>query len=272
MSSPAGQPRQAPDEPWSTKGLISWHSFYVTSSLVPSLCLSYTSAQSYQRFCRLHNFPTELTADMLSFFLTYQSHSLHPKTLSSYLSGICNQLEVFHPQIRTLWQSPIVHRTLTGIHHVHGTSTRHKPPLLPSDLHVAIDQFGSSKDYDDTLFLTQLLVGFNQLLRLAKLCGPDNPQLFDVCRSMRHFDIVVAPDHLQLLLPGHKANKFFAGSHLLIPRHSDPVCPFPYVLTYLHRRGQLFPWRPELWICQDGSAPTCSWFQRRLRVLFDDGI
>ena len=273
MSSSASRPRRAPEEPWSTEALILWRSYYVTSSLAPSSRLSYTSAlQSYHRFCQLHDFPTKPLADTLSFLLTYRSHSLRPQTLSSYLSGICNQLEAFYPQVRALRQSPIVRHTLAGIHRVHSTSAHRKRPLLPADLQVAIDHFGSSPDYDDALFLAQLLVGFDQLLRLAELCCPDNPQLFDVRRSMRRFDVTVGPEHLQLLLPGNKTDKFFAGSQLLLQRWSDPICPVPYLLTYLRLRDQRFPWRPELWIRQDGSSPCRSWFHRQLRTLFDDGI
>ena len=113
-------------------------------------------------------FSTEPTADTLSFFLTYRSHSLHPQTLSSYLSGICTQLEVFYPQVRTLRQSPIVWRTLAGIHRVHGASVMRKRPLLPSDLLSVIERLGSSSNFDNQLFLSQLLVGFNQLLCLPK--------------------------------------------------------------------------------------------------------
>ena len=273
MSSSDRRPRHEPEVPWSTDALISWRSYYVTSSLAPSSRLSYTSAlQSYHRFCRLHQFPTEPTADSLSFYLTYCSHSLRPRTLSSYLSGICSQLEAFYPQVRSLRQSPIVRRTLAGIHRIHGTAARRKRPLLVSDLTLVIDRFGSSLDFDDVLFVAQLLVGFNQLLRLAELCIPDNPQLFDVRLFMKRFQVDVGSDVIHLLLPGHKADKFFAGSHLLLQRVSSPISPFPFFLRYLDLRDRRFPWRPELWLRADGSLPKRSWFQSRLRELFDDGI
>ena len=228
MSPSDCRPRHAPEVPWSTDELVSWRSFYITSSLVPSSHLAYTSAlQSYHQFCQLHHFPTEPMADTLSFFLTYRSHTLRPQTLSSYLSGICSQLEAFYPQVRALRQTAIVRRTLAGIHRVHGVAAVRKCPLLPSDLQCAIDRFGASSDYDDVLFLTQLLVGFNQLLRLAELCIPDNPQLFDVRLSMKHFTVRLGPDFIQLLLPGHKADRFFAGSHLLLQNQPLPISCLP---------------------------------------------
>ena len=231
MSSYASRPRRKPEVPWLTEALVSWCSYYITSSLVPSSRLAYTSAlQSYHRFCHAHQFPPEPTADTLSFFLTYQGHSLRPQTLSSYLSGICNQLEIVYPQVRTLQQSLIVKRTLTGIHRVHGVAVKRKRPLLPSDLQFVIDRLGSSSDHDDLLFVSQILIGFNQLLHLAELCISDNPQLFDVRLFMRRFDVSIQPDFVHLLLPGHKADKFFAGSHLLLQPSPSPIAPIPFFL------------------------------------------
>ena len=155
---------------------MTWRSYYIASSLAPSTCLAYTSAlQSYHSFCHLHNFPLDPTVNILGFFLTFCSLNLRPQTLSSYLSGICSQLEIFYPQICELCRLLIVCRTLAGIHCVHGTATKRKRPLLPTNLDLLLNAYSSSPHHDNLLFLTQVLVGFNQLLRLAELCAPNDP-------------------------------------------------------------------------------------------------
>ena len=68
------QPRDLPEVPWSLATLITWCSYYISSSLAPSTCLVYTSAlKSYHCFCQAHDFPLKPTTDSLSFFLTYCS-------------------------------------------------------------------------------------------------------------------------------------------------------------------------------------------------------
>ena len=131
MSDHSSQPGKPPDTPWSHDSLVAWCSYYVVSSLAPASQLAYTSAlKSYHEFCHLHQLSPEPAVDSLSFFLTYRSLQLRPQTLSSYLSGICNQLEVFYPQVRELRRAPIVRHTLAGIHRVHGTNARCFPPTF----------------------------------------------------------------------------------------------------------------------------------------------
>ena len=149
---------------------------------------------------------------------------------------------------------------------------KRKCPLLPSDLQLVIDCMGSSPAHDDILFIAQHLIEFNQLLQLAELCLPDNSQLFDMRLSMKRFDVRIQPDFVHLLLPGHKADKFFAGLHLLLQLPELPIGPIPFFLCYLTLRDHSFPWRPKLWIRADGSSPTHSWFQSCLHTIFDDGM
>ena len=51
-----------------------------------------------------------------------------------------------------------------------------------------VNLLGSSSDYNDLLFLAQVTVGFDQLLCLAELCIPNDPQLYDPRKSMKHFE------------------------------------------------------------------------------------
>lgn len=273
MSSLHLPPRPSHDSPWTRDQLESWRSFYVNSSLAPSSRLSYSSAvRSYHRFCQDHQFPPEPSVDSLSFYLAYRSHSVCPQTLSTYLSAICNQLELEYPFIRELRQHPLVKHTVLGVHRVHAAPSRRKLPLMLTDLQRMVQRYAVSTVFDDQLFLAQLLTGFHQLLRLAELCVPDNPALFDVRKPMKRFEVRISPASIRLLLPAHKSDQFFSGSQLYLFSDAAETCPYPALLRYLHLRDQQLPWSPYLWLRDDGSHPTRSWFVRRLREHFDPAV
>jgi hypothetical protein len=62
----------------------------------------------------MHTIPVDPTPETLSFYVAYQSSFINPKSVDSYLSGICNQLETFYPDIWKNRSSTIVSRTLAG--------------------------------------------------------------------------------------------------------------------------------------------------------------
>jgi hypothetical protein len=69
----------------------------------------------------------------------------------------------------------------------------------------------------------------------------------------------------QFTLPGHKADRLFEGSQILIQSTDfgdDAWHPFR---CYLTLRDHLFPFRAELWLKKNGTIPTQGWFLHRLR-------
>ena len=195
-----------------------------------------SALKSYHDFCHAHGFPIEPTADTLSFFLTYRSLILCPQTLSSYLSGICDQLEVFYPRVCKLCRLPVVGHTLAGIHCVHSVHIHCKRPLVPADLQLLISEHGATLDHNDLLFLLQVLVGFNQLLQLTELCSPDDDCLYNVCKYMKRYSLIIDADTVHILLPTHKADKIFSRLHLLIRRDTSPIFPLPSSVPHPPRR------------------------------------
>lgn len=270
---PSKRPLLARMPVWSPTRLQDQRAFLLQSGIAPSSRLSYSSAlRSYQEFCLLQGFPEEPTADTLSLYLAFKSPSVKPQTLSTYLSAICSELESYYPAVRDARRSYLVRKTLAGAYRVYGTPTHRKDPLLPSHLTHLISLYHSSSVFDDLLFLTLILVGFDQLLRLAELCSPDDDRLFDSRKIMKRFDVSISLHTIRLLLPGHKADKFFTGSTLLICNSNTSISPFPFLLRYIRQRDALFPWLPALWLRSTGSPPTRSWFLRRLRQHFPSSI
>jgi hypothetical protein len=144
-------------------------------SIDQSTSTSYSSAlNSYLTFCKLHGLPT---AQTLSYYTTFQSFHINPKSIDLYLSRICNQLEPYFPDVCLNRKTTLVNQTLAGTKCYHGTPTKRKRPLTVTNLLTVADNLAQSTIHDDLLFNTQLNTGFTGLLRLSELTWPDRVSL-----------------------------------------------------------------------------------------------
>jgi hypothetical protein len=108
-------PRQPHREVWPRDRLARERAIALGQAIDQSTLKTYNSALiSYLTFVQTHDFPVEPTPDTLSFFTVYMCHHINPKSVSSYLSGICQQLGPFFPGVRKARRSPLVERTLKG--------------------------------------------------------------------------------------------------------------------------------------------------------------
>src|SRR5271168_4443810 len=82
--------------------------------------------------CKDHPYnqlPVDPSPDTLSFYIVFLSSHINPKSVNSYLSGICRQLEPFFPEVRQNRKSVLVTRTMSGCLHRFGTPVQRKAPL-----------------------------------------------------------------------------------------------------------------------------------------------
>ena len=94
--------RQPAQQAWTLDRLIHERSILLGMAIDNSTANMYTSAtNSYLTFCKLHNIPTDPTSETLSYYITFQSSHINPKSVESYLSGICSNLKPFFADIRT---------------------------------------------------------------------------------------------------------------------------------------------------------------------------
>jgi hypothetical protein len=269
----ARSPRQPVREAWTLERLVHERAVALGCAIEQSSAATYTSAlQSYLSFCALHNFPPEPTPDTLSFFVVYMSHHIKPQSVESYLSGICNQLEPFHPSVRAIRRHPLVTKTLAGCKKIRAVGVSRKRPITRAELGDVAATYGSSMSHDDVLFVAILLAGFHGLLRLGELVWPDRKSLQDYRKVITRRRVLTSPASVSFHLPGHKADRFFEGNQVILQSTltaDDPVKPF---LSYLQARDLRFPYNPELWLRADGSIPTRSWFMLRLRRHFASDV
>lgn len=105
--------RQPHREAWSMERLLTERSISLGLALDRSTSRAYASAlNSYLEFCSLHSLDPEPTPDTLSFYITFMSHHIQPRSVRAYLSGIVSHLEAFYPNVKQNRETRLVTRTL----------------------------------------------------------------------------------------------------------------------------------------------------------------
>ncbi|RDB27517.1 hypothetical protein Hypma_003769 [Hypsizygus marmoreus] len=263
--------RQPSRLPWSRERLEHERSIALGAVLEASSHASYNSAlQSYLTFCQAHHFPIDPTPDTLSFYIVYMCHHIKPKSVSSYLSGICNQLEPIYPEVRIHRKHRLVTNTLRGCTKLRAIPTTRKRPITREELVHITSQYPPSASHDDKLFIAILLTGFHGLMRLGELAWPDKLSLRDYRKVSRCNTVNISDNTFSFLLPSHKADHTFEGNQILLHSTNTGDDPLHAFTSYLTSRDTSFPLNPELWLCADGSIPTRNWFLRRLRTHLPD--
>jgi hypothetical protein len=258
--------RQPARLPWTMERLIYERSILLGMAIDNTTALTYSSAaNSYLTFCKLHQLPVEPTPETLSYYITFQSTHINPKSVESYLSGICSSLEPFFPDIRSNRATALVKRTLKGARRRHGRPTIRKSPLTTTHLCTIADSLHESLDHDDMLFLCMINTGFTGLLRLGEMAVSDSPSLRDSRKVVSRNSLSWIDNEYEFLLPAHKADTTFEGNRVHIARIINAPDPQPFMTRYVASRDRVFPLHPQLWLRSSGTVPTRSWFLRRLR-------
>jgi len=257
--------RQPARLPWTPERLIYERSILLGMAIDSTTAHTYSSAtNSYLTFCKLHTLPIDPTPETLSYYVTFQSAHINPKSVESYLSGICNNLEPFFPDIRPNRATALVKRTLKGARRRHGRATVRKSPLTTTHLCTIANALHGSRDHDDMLFLSMINTGFAGLLRLGEMAVSDSPKLRDSRKVTLRTSLTWVGTEYEFLLPAHKADTTFEGNRVHIAPIINAPDPYPIMARYTVSRDHLFPLHPQLWLRANGSMPTRSWFLSRL--------
>ena len=261
--------RQPKRDAWTMERLINERSICLGYSLDTSSFGTYTSAlNSYLTFCNLHDLPVDPTPDTLSFYVVFLSTHIKPDSVNSYLSGICQQLEPFFPDVRHNHKTMLVSRTMTGCMRRFGTPVKRKTPLSRANLLLILDSMVSEPSHDDLLFAALILTGFHGLMRLGELVFPDKKKLQNYRKIFLRHSVSILPEQYSFFLPSHKGDRFFEGNTIIIQKLNTPTDPYNPFLAYLRSRDTKFPIHPELWLTSRGTVPTRYWFMSCLRRFF----
>ena len=197
--------RQPHWEPWTLERLNYERSILLGMSIDQSTSTSYSSAlNSYLTFCTLHSLPIKPTPQTLSYYTTFQSFHINPKSVNLSLSGICNQLEPYFPNVCLNRKTALVNWALVSAKRYHGTPTKQKTPLTVSNLLTVMDDLTQSTIHDDLLFNAQLNTGFTGLLHLGELTWPDWVSLRNYKKVTMRFSMEWPQTHI---LSGYQPTK-----------------------------------------------------------------
>ena len=266
--------RQPVRAAWSRDRLLRERSIALGLAIDTSTLNCYGSAlNSYLSFVRLHNLPVEPTPDTLSFFIVFMSHHIEPRSVSSYLSGICQQLEPYFEHVRRSRHSPLVERTMKGCLRLFSSPTVRKRALTLSDLILVLSALAHSTAHDDLLFKAILLTGFFALMRLGELTFPNTRKLRNWRKVTKRSSVIVSADQYEFHLPSHKADQFFEGNRIIVKQEQyEDIDPLLCFIEYLSSRDRAFPLSSPLWLTSKGTVPTRDFFISRLNRFFDNDI
>ena len=209
----------------------------------------------------MHDFPTDPTPDTLSFYITYMSHYIKPDTVDKGVSRICRELEPYFPNVHLNRKSPLVQLTMEGCQRLYGQ----RRALTTKDLEAVLSLHQTAPSHDDLLFCAMLLTGFFGLMRVGELTDSDTRNLRDPCKRIKRTSVEITENTYSFFLPGHKGDRFFSGNTITMPKNDEVHDPHDHFLRYLRSRDERFMLLSPLWVREDGSTPTRSWFTGRLR-------
>jgi hypothetical protein len=153
-----------------------------------------------------------------------------------------------------------------------GTPTLRKHALSIKDINKVTNFYNNTSSHNNKLFVAMLLTGFFGLLRLGELCFPDDSSLHNWKKVICHKTVYISTSQYEFLLPGHKADQFFEGNHIIISAEGYQQHPLHHFHLYLESHDHLHPVTSALWLTEDGLVPTRSFFIKHLRLFFDSSI
>ena len=173
--------------------------------------------------------------------------------------------------MKQLRKHSLVTRTLAGCKKMLNTAPTRKSALAPHHLFLLLEHFPPDS-HDNRLFRALLLSGFFALHRLGELVWPDDVDLRSWRKVIPRSSMSLQEHAYSYVLPGHKADRLFHGSQVVVDDTFAPqgLSPTGVLREYLCSRDALFLLQPALWLTATGSVPARRWFLSRLRSVIAD--
>lgn len=264
--------RQPLRQAWSQERLQLERALNFSKAHEPGTLLNYASAaRSFVAFCDMHALPVVPNSDTLSLYATFMSAHIEPRSVNSYLSNIVGYLSPFFPNAREERNSLLVSQTMAGCFKRFSNPVKQKRPLTEDDLLLVLISCNNS--FDDQLFAALTMVGFRNLHRLGELVWPDELVKRSHRKLIKRSSVArLNSELLSYHLPYNKADKTYQGHVCMLQALPSPACPVKALNSYIAARDARFPYNPELFLREDGTVPTRSWYMARLRRIFGTDV
>jgi hypothetical protein len=160
------------------------------------------------------------------------SHYIEPRSVNSYLSGICNQLETYFPDIWTYRKSALVKQSLKDFKRLFSQPVHRVSALSIEDIDRTRCRYVSIPFSQQSIISCRPRRRFfwtpspGRTYRPRRPSSSFNPQIYNL-RVRRP---------LYVTLRSHKADPFFEGSIVHIAARDDTVDTLAVLSAYLHSR------------------------------------
>ena len=224
-----------------------------------------TGARDYIHFCLRHHIPLDPTPQTLARYIAYTSLAIAsgPK----YLTGARHFLHDLYPSFDVNRSSPLVQATIRGSKKVRANPVRRKQPIRIDHLSAFVNAAHRTHNYDDLLFATIMSCCFYGCHRSGELVLKSKKEVDwrkIIKRSSLHFSL----GYVGYRLPYHKSDPFYCGTDILFAAQ-DVADPVSLLSEYVTRRDARHGVRRALFLREDGSHPTRSWFEAKLFSFVD---
>ena len=225
-----------------------------------------TGARDYLRFCLAHSLPIDPTPQTLSRYIAYTSRFVAsgPK----YLTGVRHFLSAMYPNFDANRSHPLVTSVIRGSKKIRADPVSRKLPLRLHHLSTFLSRAHSSTSYDDLLFITMLACCFYGCHRIGELVQKNDKSLFDWRKIIKRSSLIFSNGRAQYRLPYHKSDPFYRGTDVLFTPQ-DVADPVALLATYVSRRDKLHGATASLFLREDGSHPSRSWFESKFFSVLD---
>ena len=225
-----------------------------------------TGARDYINFCLRHSLSLEPTPQTLSRYIAYTSQFI--SSGAKYLTGARHFLADLYPNFERNRAHPLVQATIAGAKKIRADPVKHKLPLRPSHLHAFWCVALRTGTYDDLLFAVLLSCCFYACHRSGELVWKNQKELQDWRKVVKRASLHFSDGRAGYRLPYHKADRFYRGTDILFTRQ-DVADPVTLLQEYTTRRDARHGGKTALFLCEDGTIPTRSWFDGKFFTLLD---
>lgn len=230
-----------------------------------------TAIRAWTAFTSLFDLPLLPSERSLVLFISYTIRRI--ASVDKYLSALAHYFKLRMRNWNEIRNAEVVKRALIGSIKWRGHQVHRVDQVLAHHLKTFIDR-AKTGTFDDLLFATLSTVGFFALHRLGELVDPDNPSERDSRKTIKRGSATISKDLFSYHLPYHKTDPFFKGTPVVILAEcttSDFSSNLLFA-AYLRCRDQRHPTATNLFLREDGSTPTRTWYLTRLKAFLGPGF
>ncbi|KNZ76709.1 hypothetical protein J132_08989, partial [Termitomyces sp. J132] len=143
----------------------------------------------------------------------------------------------------------------------------HKLPICLSHLSDLVKSAKISNNYDDLLFATIMSCCFYVCHQSGELIQKSRSKK-DWRKIIKRCSLNFSSGYAGYHLPYHKTDPFFHGTNILFTHH-DVADPVDLLHQYVMRQDHLHGAHSPLFITEDSSYPSRSWFNLKLFLFVD---